>query len=57
MSKPIKLPEGHKWEEIKHSPAAETWFQCFKCGASFVHDMIDNSVEYENGDGKCDAQD
>jgi hypothetical protein len=55
MNATIKLPAGHKWEEVKHAPsAAETWFQCEKCNATFIHDMIDGSFEQEAGDGSCD---
>lgn len=50
----IKLPAGHKWEQVPHAPSAETWFQCKKCAATFIHDMIDDSIEQEDGDGKCD---
>lgn len=25
-----------------------------ECGATFVHDMIDNSTSFEDGDGTCD---
>ena len=57
MNETIKLPEGHKWEEVKHAPSSETWFQCEKCGATFIHDMIDGSIEQEAGDGKCDTKD
>ena len=53
--KTITLPEGHKWVEDLTSSGSETWFQC-KCGATFVHDMIDNSQRFEDGDGTCDEE-
>lgn len=45
----IKLPKGHKWEEVNVGAAA-VGFEC-KCGASFIHDLIDGSQEYNAGDG------
>ena len=53
MDSTIKLPEGHKWKEIPVS-GSETLFQCEKCGATFIHDGIDGSTEFEDGDGTCD---
>jgi hypothetical protein len=57
MNNTIKLPNGHKWEEVTAATASETWFQCNRCGATFIHDMIDDSIEQEAGDESCDAQD
>lgn len=54
--KSIKLPEGHKWKEVKFATSSETCFECETCGATFVHDMIDNSQNFEDGDGKCDEE-
>lgn len=51
--KTIKLPEGHKWEEVPNS-GAETIFQCLGCGATFTHDAIDDSTEFVEGDESCD---
>jgi hypothetical protein len=51
--KTIKLPDGHTWVEVQSSNAAETTFEC-KCGASFIHDGIDGSCHFQNGDGSCD---
>jgi hypothetical protein len=49
----ITLPDGHKWAEIDSDYASETWFSC-SCGATFTHDMIDNSQNFEDGDRSCD---
>jgi len=47
MSKPIQLPEGHKWKSIPDWPAAsETAFQCDHCKQTAIHDMIDNSTNF-----------
>lgn len=56
MTNTIKLPEGHTWVECKSAPlsAAETLFECNSCGATFYHDMIDNSQQFEDGDSSCD---
>lgn len=51
--KTITLPDGHKWKEVQSATSSETSFQC-KCGASFTHDMIDNSQSFDDGDGTCD---
>lgn len=51
--KTITLPEGHKWKEVQSATSSETWFQCSKCGATFIHDMIDNSQMFEDGDDSC----
>jgi hypothetical protein len=53
MEATIKLPEGHKWVEDLTSSGSENWFQCSVCGATFIHDMIDNSQRFEDGDGSC----
>ena len=41
----IKLPEGHVWKEVPNS-GADTLFQC-RCGATFSHDGIDGSTNFE----------
>jgi len=52
----IKLPEGHQWFRVQEDvPANENWFQCRKCLATFVHDMIDGSQTFEAGNGSCEA--
>lgn len=51
----IRLPEGHKWIANNHAPASESWFNC-QCGAFFIHDMIDGSCKFEDGDGTCDKE-
>jgi len=51
----ITLPEGHKWKEQSGFTASETLFAC-QCGATFTHDMIDNSQVFEDGDGTCDKE-
>jgi hypothetical protein len=55
MNKTIKLPDGHKWKEVQSVTSSETSFQC-KCGATFVHDLIDNGQVFEDGDGTCDEE-
>lgn len=50
----IKLPEGHKWKEVRAAAASETFFVCNDCGANFIHDMIDGSTHFEAGAGTCD---
>lgn len=51
----VTLPAGHEWVERKFNvSASETIFDCFQCGATFSHDMIDNSQHFEDGDGSCD---
>ena len=53
--KTITLPDGHKWKEVEATTASETIFQC-QCGATFIHDLIDNSQGFEDGDGSCDEE-
>jgi len=53
MTNTIQLPDGHKWVEVPAASASETWFQCDICGATFIHDMIDDSQQFEDGDGTC----
>jgi hypothetical protein len=55
MINTIQLPDGHKWINDSTSSASENWFQCSLCGATFVHDMIDGSFRFDNGDGGCDG--
>jgi len=45
----IKLPEGHEWREAQSASSNETLFICKVCQASFTHDMIDNSTQFEDG--------
>lgn len=49
----ITLPEGHKWVEVNAFTSSATEFECSKCGAIFAIDNIDNSTEFEDGDGSC----
>jgi hypothetical protein len=55
FERPVTLPAGHKWVEVESNYASETWFTC-SCGATFTHDMIDNSQNFEDGDGTCDEE-
>lgn len=50
----IALPPGHHWEE-QDSSASEVVFVCEVCGATFAHDLVDDSVTFDNGDGSCDG--
>ena len=50
----ITLPEGHDWNEVEAGGAVVA-FQCDKCGASFIHDLQDDSQEESEGDGSCDG--
>lgn len=50
----ITLPDGHKWREVKSWTSSTTEFECAKCGAIFAVDNIDNSQEFEDGDGSCE---
>jgi hypothetical protein len=52
--KSVSLPTGHKWQGTPSTTSSETSFRC-KCGATFEHDMIDNSQLFEDGDGTCDG--
>jgi hypothetical protein len=45
----ITLPEGHEWREHPSPSSNETLFICKDCGASFLHDMIDDSINFEAG--------
>jgi len=56
MTNTIQLPKGHEWLNCKFAPisASETQFECSRCGATFFHDMIDNSQYFEDGNGSCD---
>ena len=50
----ITLPKGHEWREHPSPSSNETLFICKDCGASFLHDMIDNSTNFEAGYGECE---
>jgi hypothetical protein len=50
----ITLPKGHEWREQPSASSNETLFICKDCGASFTHDMIDNSTNFEPGYGDCE---
>ena len=50
----ITLPKGHEWREHPSNCASETLFICKDCGASFLHDMMDNSTHFEAGYGECE---
>jgi hypothetical protein len=41
--------DGHTWTEV-NADSTHTDFVC-ACGAHFSHDMTDDSVEYDEGDG------
>jgi hypothetical protein len=49
MSKPIQLPPCHNWREVNLG-ASLIAFAC-DCGATFVQDLQDGSVTYEEGEG------
>lgn len=52
MTKPIKLPEGHKWKEISNSDG-KIVFKC-RCGATFTYNEIDGSTNFEeSGYNNC----
>ena len=54
--KTIVLPDGHKWFQVESFTSSENLFQCDKCGALFLHDMIDDSEYLEGGNGNCDEE-
>ena len=54
----ITLPDGHEWREHPSYNSTETLFICKVCQASFLHDMIDGSTNFEAGiNNDCDNDD
>ena len=45
----ITLPGGHEWREHPAASSNETLFICKICQASFLHDMMDGSTNFEPG--------
>lgn len=49
----IRLPEGHRWEEVESGAAQVFAWECVTCGSSFTHDVESQTTQFDEVTTDC----
>lgn len=57
MATTILLPAHHVWRESDLRDATCYAFECERCSATFIHDLMEGVTVFEDGEGTCEPDD